>query len=96
MATKKKLPKKIVKKKPKLKEPLDPNVEEIYEEEVWFTCPTRGRIKQKVKIKRLKSRIVDEKELKPLNVNNLLDNIEQEDDGLSIYTEEELTKEEKE
>lgn len=32
----------------------DPRVEEIVEVEVEFDCPVRGKVKQKVKVKRLK------------------------------------------
>lgn len=34
--------------------PKDPMVEEIIEQEIEFICPVRGKVKQKVKIKRLK------------------------------------------
>ena len=86
------------KKKPKKtyakKQPLDPNVEEIYEEEVWFNCPKRGMIKQKVKIKRYKTKCIDNKEIIGSEVESgILDQIERTDDGLSIYTEEDLSKE---
>jgi hypothetical protein len=37
----------------------DPNIQEIVEVEVEFTCPVRGKVKQKVKMKRLKSVKVD-------------------------------------
>lgn len=36
----------------------DPNIEDIYEKEITFTCPQRGLVKQKVKIKRLKSMMI--------------------------------------
>ena len=38
----------------KIKEPTTPEYE-TYETEMEFTCPVRGLVKQKVKIKRLKS-----------------------------------------
>lgn len=77
-------------KKPK--EKLDPRIEEVYEEEVTFTCPVRGIVKQKVKIKRFKTLGEVAKSLVPLN-ESPIDKIEEQDDGLSIYgaTDEETT-----
>jgi hypothetical protein len=55
---KKKKSAKIVQRRKRKTSPMDPNIEEIYEEEVTFHCPTRGLIKQKVKVKRYKSMII--------------------------------------
>ena len=52
---KKKKSAKIVQTRKRRMSAVDPNVEEVYEEEVTFMCPTRGLVKQKVKIKRYKS-----------------------------------------
>lgn len=56
---KKKKNNKIVQTRKRKTMNLDPNVEEIYEEIVTFNCPTRGLVKQKVKIKRYKSKIIE-------------------------------------
>ena len=73
--------KKVVEKKVK----RDPRIEEVYEEEVSFNCPVRGLVKQKVKIKRFKP--LEEQEQKHLvtSISELVDQLEEKDDGLSIY-----------
>jgi len=43
--------KKEVKEQPK----NSPRVVKTYEEEIEFTCPVRGKVKQKVKVKRIES-----------------------------------------
>lgn len=60
----------------------NPMVEEILEIEVEYVCPKRGKVKEKVKMKRLKPIKVDmqyvvgaKDDMKEIN----------EDDGLSIY-----------
>jgi hypothetical protein len=70
--------------KPKAK-PLDPNIEEVYEETIWFNCPQRGRVSQKVKVKKYKSLVEQMKSKHILDSKDPLDRIESEDDGLSIY-----------
>ena len=78
--------KKIFKKKPKAKvEAKDPRIEEIYEETVWFNCPERGRVSQKVKVKRYKSLIEQTQQKHILDSKDPLDRIESQDDSLSIY-----------
>lgn len=56
---KKKKSPKIVQPKKRKQAILDPNVEEIYEETITFNCPQRGKVSQKVKVKRYKSRIIE-------------------------------------
>jgi hypothetical protein len=83
------------KKNTKLKNPVkskplrvkrDPRIEEIYEEEVTFTCPVRGLVKQKVKIKRFKPLAEQEDKHLMVCVGELVDKLEEKDDGLSIYS----------
>jgi len=50
--TKRKLPEKSIKKVAK----IDPNLEKIYETTITFTCPVRGLVTQKVKVKRYKTK----------------------------------------
>lgn len=74
------------KKEHKEKKPRkDSRVEEIYEEEVEFTCPVRGRVKQIVKIKRYKTAIIEDGK-HVLVSNDQIDKLEERDDGLSIYS----------
>lgn len=82
MAKKKK--KAIAKKKIKTKL-KDPRIQEIREEVVWFNCPVRGRISQKVKVKRYKSLIEQTHSKYVLDSKDPLDKIDVQDDGLSIY-----------
>lgn len=77
---------KALKKKPKSKtEPKDPRIEETYEETIWFNCPNRGRVSQKVKVKRYKSLIEQMNQKHILDSKDPLDRIDAQDDGLSIY-----------
>jgi hypothetical protein len=63
----------------------DPRIEEEYFEEVEFTCPVRGKVKQKVKIKKFKS-FGEVAKLDQLAASrSKLDELEKKDDGLSIY-----------
>lgn len=79
-------PKKNVAAKPATKKPTkDPRIEEIYEQEVTFTCPVRGLVKQKVKIKRYRETASsDHKHV--LQSSDSIDRLEEQDDGLSIYS----------
>lgn len=70
---------KKVKKKIKKHVFKDPSIEEIVETVMEFICPIRGKVTQKVKIKKLKSVKVDNKQA---IASESLDDI---DDGLSIY-----------
>jgi transcriptional regulator of heat shock response len=79
----------VVKAKSKTKptkERRDPRIEEVYEEVVEFNCPIRGKVKQKVKIKRFKP--LAEQQTKHLiaSITELVDKLEEQDDGLSIYS----------
>jgi len=76
------------KNKPKAapKQKRDPRIEEIYEEEVTFTCPVRGVVKQKVKIKRFKPLAEQEQKHLVTSISELVDKLEEQDDGLSIYS----------
>jgi len=85
----------MAKKKKKVKakttKKADPNVEKEYFKEVTFICPVRGKITQKVKVKKLKTRDVGDTQL--IKASDTNSEIEKEDDGLSIYSEEDLGKE---
>lgn len=71
--------KKVVEKKPR----KDPRIQRIYEEIVEFDCPVRGRVKQKVKIKRFKTLNEQTKQL--MASSDDIDKLEDSDDGLAIY-----------
>jgi len=71
---------------------VDPNVEDEAYEEIEFDCPVRGRMKQKVKVKKLKSREYGDTHV--IGAKDPNAEIEERDDGLSIFTEEELGKDE--
>lgn len=71
-----------VKKKPA----KDPRIEEVYEQEVTFTCPVRGLVKQKVKVKRFKAAVLNPDGKHVLQSSNSIDRLEEQDDGLSIYS----------
>jgi hypothetical protein len=68
----------------------DHRIEEIYEEIVEFICPVRGKVKQKVKIKRLKTRLDIGYQASPVPLKDPLEEIEATDDGLAIYNGEDL------
>jgi hypothetical protein len=76
---------KAPKEKPAPKEKLDPRIEEVYEREITFTCPVRGLVTQKVKVKRYKP--LGEQSAKPIvnSANELVNALEEKDSGLSIY-----------
>jgi len=63
---------------------LDSQIEEIVEIEIEFVCPTRGKVKQKVKMKKLKPAKID-----PVQQIATADEIDKIDNGLSIYGDEE-------
>ncbi len=66
----------------------DPMVEEIVTEEIEFNCPIRGKVKQKVKVKRLKKVNTDSRPI--MNASqDAVDALDREDDGLTIYDESE-------
>jgi hypothetical protein len=82
----KKKPVNVLKKDEPKKPRKDPRIQEVYEEEVEFICPVRGKVKQKVKIKRFKS-LGDQAPRHQLLSNDSMDKLEENDDGLSIYSE---------
>jgi hypothetical protein len=67
---------------------IDPRIEEIYETVIEYDCPVRGRVKQKVLVKKLRDNATD---IGPtVNAVDPIAEVEKEDDGLSIYSEEEM------
>lgn len=72
--------KKIKRRQPK----VDNDLVEIVEEEIEFNCPVRGRIKQKVKVKRLKA--VKVHQLDVVATSDAAEAIDAMDDGLEIYS----------
>lgn len=78
--------KKKTKAKAAPKQKRDPRIEKTYEEEVTFNCPVRGLVKQKVKIKRFKPLAEQESKHLVTSISELVDRLEEADDGLSIYS----------
>lgn len=64
--------------------PKDPRVEKEYYKEIEFTCPIRGKVKQKVKITRYKpfGQMPDIKKVRVEDQSQMIDDL---DDGLNIY-----------
>ena len=60
----------------------DPQVEEIVEVEIDFICPVRGKIKQKVKMKRLK-KVTSTHDHKFVGASSIIDDLESKEDDLS-------------
>lgn len=60
-------------------------IEEVYEQEVMFTCPKRGLVKQMVKIKRFRSS--SDTYVPSFVADAINDELNQKDDGLNIYGE---------
>lgn len=61
---------------------VDPQVEEIVEEWVEFMCPTRGLVRQKVKIKKLKKVTTDPHRVF-VGAKDIIDDLEAKEDELS-------------
>jgi hypothetical protein len=59
----------------------DPTIEEIVEVEVEFNCPVRGKIKQKVKVKKLKKVVNDQRTF--VGAQSIIDDIEKEEGDIS-------------
>lgn len=59
----------------------DPMVEEIVEEWVEYTCPVRGLVRQKVKIKKLK-RVSSEQKV-VIGGRDIIDDLESKEDDIS-------------
>ena len=70
-------------KKPR--EGSDPRIEEIYEREITFTCPVRGLVKQKVKVKRYRPLDQQVHGQAAPTTDKLTDQLDKNDDGMSIY-----------
>ena len=73
------------KKEIKAEQIKDPRIEEIYEDEITFTCPVRGVVTQKVKVKRYKPLGQQETKTLVTPVNEFVETLEEKDNGLSIY-----------
>jgi hypothetical protein len=73
------------KKEIKTEQFKDPRIEEIYEDEITFTCPVRGLVTQKVKVKRYKSPGQMETKTLTAPMSEFVDALEEKDNGLSIY-----------
>lgn len=74
-------------KKPKEKKPRkDPRIEQEYDEIVTFTCPVRGKVTQKVRIKRYKPLTDGNNQRLMVSIDELTAKLEEQDDGLSIYS----------
>lgn len=56
----------------------DPNIEDIIEVEIEFMCPKRGKVKQKVKVKKMK-KVASGVVKKFMGISSVIDDIEQED-----------------
>jgi len=81
-------PKGAKNKATKTTERKDPRVSGVYEEEITFTCPVRGLVKQKVKVRKFKQPSSEQRFAVPAT--DALATIEEkEGDGLSIYQEDE-------
>ena len=64
----------------------DPRIEKVYEKEVEFVCPVRGKVKQIVKIKKYKT--LGESPIREIaRSSDPLMDLDKIDDGLSIYAE---------
>jgi hypothetical protein len=74
-----------VKKAKKPKETNNPMVEEIVEREITFTCPVRGKVTQKVKVKKVKA--ADHKVGITVVSSDALNDLEKDDDGLKMFEE---------
>lgn len=55
----------------------DPMIEEIVEIEMEFICPKRGKVKQKVKVKRLKSLQKDSHQI--IDTKDPIENLDKDD-----------------
>jgi hypothetical protein len=90
ITTRKTITKKLKPAKPKKK--VDPNVLEEYEETITFECPIRGLVTQKVKVKKYRSEQDKYKAALISKEEEFISSVEGEDDGLSIYSEEDMEK----
>ena len=65
---------------------FDPCIEELYEDTIEFICPVRGKVIQKVWVKRFRSSMDETVHYIPAN--DEIDELEKKDDGLGLYPEE--------
>jgi hypothetical protein len=73
------------KKEIKTEQIKDPRIEHIYEKEITFTCPVRGVVTQRVKVKRYKPLGQQESKTLVAPMNEFVETLEEKDNGLSIY-----------
>lgn len=59
----------------------DPQIEGVVEEWVEFNCPIRGKVRQKVKVKRLKRVTFQQRTF--VGAQDLIDDLESKEDGIS-------------
>ncbi len=78
--------KRVAAKAKPVKEPKDPRIEETYYEEITFNCPKRGLVTQKVKVKRFKATVVTDPKGLIVPLGELASQLEEKDDGMSIYS----------
>lgn len=69
--------------KNKTKKKANDDIMEEVEIEVEFTCPVRGKIKQKVKVKKMKSMVPQYKNL--VASSDVVTDLDAKDDGLEMY-----------
>ncbi len=66
------------------KERKDPRVQEVYEKEIEYVCPVRGKVKQKVKIKRYKT-LAEIEQKSVIYGSSSIDHLDEKDDGLNMF-----------
>ena len=59
----------------------DPQIEEIIEEWVEYTCPKRGKVRELIKIKKLKKVKVDQKVF--VGAKDIIDDLESQEEDIS-------------
>ena len=59
----------------------DPQIEEITEEWVEYTCPKRGKVRELIKIKKLKKVKVDQKVF--VGAKDIIDDLESQEEDIS-------------
>lgn len=64
----------------------DPTVEDVVEEWIEFTCPKRGLVRQKVKVKKLK-KVVDSGPKVFVGASSVIDDLEKEETERILSTE---------
>lgn len=64
----------------------DPTIEEVTEQWIEFTCPKRGLVRQKVKVKKLK-KVIDNGPKVFVGASSVIDDLEQEETERILSTE---------